>query len=76
MSEGKREPERAEATAQAAQDVALQGLRTEVSDFQDKPLAPRGTPRDAFSTSSRAKTEPAVTKIGLNGAAPIRAVPQ
>ena len=75
MSEGKREPECAVAPAKTTQDVALQGLNTEASDFQNKLLALLGMVCDAFSASWRANTEPSVTKIGLNGAAPIDAAP-
>ena len=76
MSEGKRDTERPVAQAETAQDAGLQGLRTEVSDFQNKLLAPLSAPRDAFSSSSRAKTEPVATRHVLNGAAPSRAAPR
>ena len=70
MSKGKREPGRAVTPTRMAQGVSLQGLYTKVSDFQNKLLSPLGTPCDAFSASSRAKTEPVVKKNGFDGAAP------
>ena len=45
-----------------------QGLHTEVSDFQNKLLAPIDTPCGAYSRLLRAKTEPVVTRPELNGA--------
>ena len=56
--------------------MAFKGLRTEFSDFQNKLLAALSTLAGAFSALSDAKTEPAVTKTGLNGATPISAAPQ
>ena len=76
MSGGKRETDRAVAPAQAAQDVGLQGLHTEVSDFQNKLLSPPERPRDASSVSSHTKIEPTVTRSELNGAALIGAAPK
>ena len=76
MSGGKSDSARAVAAAQTAQDVALQGLRGEVSDFQNKLLAPLYTPRDALSTSSHAKMEPVVTTPGPNGSATMGAAPK
>ena len=76
MSGGKRETERAVAPAQTAQDMALQGLRTEVSDFQNKLFAPLDTASDTFSMSSRAKTETVAKRPGLNGAVSMGATPK
>ena len=76
MSDSKRESERAVVPAQAAQDLTLQRLSTELSDFERKPLASVGTLSHAFSASSHEKTEPSVMKTGLNVSAPIRETPQ
>ena len=76
MFEGKCETERAVTQSETAQEVDLQGQRTEVSDFQNKLLAPLSAPRDAFSTSSRAKTERVAARAGLDGAAPTGTAPK
>ena len=76
MSGGKRETERVVAPAQTAQDVALQGLRTEDSEFQNKLIAPLGTASDARSISLRAKTEPVAKRSGLNCTTPMGAAPK